>query len=194
MTALVGPSGCGKSTLVHIAGLLDMADEGDVIIKGTSMTQANDTERTRIRREQIGFVYQFHHLLPEFTVLENVCMPLLLGSSSLQAAEAKARPLLEQVGLAHRLDHKLAELSGGERQRTAIVRALVTDPACVLADEPTGNLDSAMASQIMQMLRQINDAGTTIIMVTHSPESALEAERRIVIRDGQVETSSLAEV
>lgn len=191
--AVEGPSGAGKTTFLNIAGLLDPMDKGQYWLAGEDVSKLNDRERSHIRNQKIGFIFQGFNLIPDLTAAKNVELPLRLRG--LPAAERKQRveQALHQVGLENRSGHLPSKLSGGQQQRVAIARAIAGKPNIILADEPTGNLDSAMASQIMQMLRQINDAGTTIIMVTHSPESALEAQRRIVIRDGQVDTSSHVE-
>ncbi len=185
--AIMGRSGAGKSTLLHLLGGLDIPSAGDVRICGQRMSALSDAQRGRLRNQKLGFVYQFHHLLPEFSVIENVCMPLLLGQYRVAEARAQALPLLEKLGLAKRLQHKPSELSGGERQRTAIARALITRPACVLADEPTGNLDNITAAQVFDAMLELNQAlGTSLIIVTHDHEIAKRMQKIYVLEDGEL--------
>jgi lipoprotein-releasing system ATP-binding protein len=185
--AIVGSSGAGKSTLLHIVGGLDKATSGTVFIAGRDMVQLSDAERSRLRNQALGFVYQFHHLLPEFTVLENVCIPLLLRNMSPELAKEKGLALLEKVGLLPRQKHKLGELSGGERQRTAIVRALITEPLCVLADEPTGNLDSRTAERVYQSMLELNqELQTSLVIVTHDLNLAAKMDRILLLENGSL--------
>ena len=186
VVALVAPSGSGKSTLLHIAGLLDEADEGRVSLAGTEMAGQSDRRRTAARREDVGFVYQFHHLLPEFTALENITLPQFANGVSPKAAEARAMELLSSVDVAHRASHRPAELSGGEQQRVAFCRALANAPRVLLADEPTGNLHSEQGKEIMELFKKLNDEGTTIVQVTHSHENAEYSHRVVELKDGWV--------
>lgn len=185
--AIVGASGAGKSTLLHILGGLDKPDEGEVFVDGRSIWKMNDRERSDLRNSRMGFIYQFHHLLPEFTALENVAMPLLIRGETTAVATKRAADLLEKVGLDQRMDHKPGELSGGERQRAAVARALVGNPGCILGDEPTGNLDERIANQVFDQLLELNtELNTSLILVTHDMQLAAKMNQRFELHLGSL--------
>lgn len=194
IVALVGPSGTGKSTLLQISGLLEKPSEGEVVIAGTRAGQLSDIKRTELRRLHLGFVYQYHHLLPEFTALENVVLPQMIAGTAKKAAEARAAALLESMGLADRVRHRPAELSGGEQQRVAICRALANKPRLLLADEPTGNLDPHTSDHVFAaFLRLVRDEGLAALIATHNPALAARMDRTVSLSEGVLNEGVAAE-
>ena len=187
LLAIVGSSGCGKSTFLHLAGALDTPTSGQVMIQGTDIFKLNDKQKAKFRNQHIGFIYQFHHLMMEFSALENVAMPLMIAGEPAKTAQDKAKAMLEKVGLTHRMSHRPSQLSGGERQRVAIARALVTEPALVLADEPTGNLDFDTAQQIFQLIKSLNASlGISFVIVTHDLSLAAKMDRQLRLDHGKL--------
>ena len=187
IVTIVGASGAGKSTLLHIVGTLDRADRGEVIINNVNVSKLSQSNLSAFRNQHIGFIFQFHHLLPEFTALENICIPAFIGRKSKKEAELRATELLAMLGLEHRASHKPNELSGGEQQRVAVARALVNNPSIVLADEPSGNLDSQNAQSLHSLFRDLRDKfSQTFIIVTHNGELAEMADRKVTMKDGQI--------
>jgi putative ABC transport system ATP-binding protein len=189
--ALMGPSGSGKSTLMNLLGCLDSPSRGEYWLNGTEVSTMDDGELAEVRNKEIGFVFQTFNLLPRLSALENVALPLVYAGVSKEARLEKARKVLESVGLGDRVNHKPNELSGGQRQRVAVARALVNDPAIILADEPTGNLDSKTSYEIMGLFEQIHKLGNTVILVTHEHDIALHAHRVVRLRDGLIESDTL---
>lgn len=185
--AIVGTSGSGKSTLLHIMGTLDKPNQGQVTLLGEDLYRLSAARQAKVRNQDLGFIYQFHHLLPEFSALENVAMPGLIQGRDRKSVEQEASALLQRVGLGHRLKHTPSEMSGGERQRTAIARALINKPKLVLADEPTGNLDAASGESVYELIRELgNQFGTAFVVVTHDPKLAARMDRQLLMKDGHL--------
>jgi lipoprotein-releasing system ATP-binding protein len=187
LVGLVGPSGSGKSTLLHTAGLLEKAEGGKVLLEGEDCTALNDAGRTRLRREKLGFVYQFHHLLPEFNAIDNIAMPLMVGGTGRRQAREKARDLLEEMGLGHRGRHQPGQMSGGEQQRVAIARALANDPRLIIADEPTGNLDPATTDRVFAtLIRMARHEGAAVLIATHNLGLTCHMDRVLTLSEGKL--------
>lgn len=187
IVSIVGASGAGKSTLLHIIGTLDRPDSGRIVINGTDVSELNEKKMSLFRNKHIGFVFQFHHLLPEFTALENVCIPAFIGNMGKQEAEARGLELLERLGVQHRAQHKPSAMSGGEQQRVSVARALMNNPSLILADEPSGNLDSENAASLHQLFFELRDSlSQTFVIVTHNEELAGISDRTIHMRDGEI--------
>lgn len=194
LLAIIGSSGSGKSTLLHLLGGLDKPTSGEIIFKSQQLNQLSEQQKAQLRNKEIGFVYQFHHLLPDFTALENVSMPLLIGGVSASEAKKRAMAMLESVNLVKRANHRPSELSGGERQRVAIGRALINNPALVMADEPTGNLDKSTADAIFDLLVKLNrEHGTAFLVVTHDLALAKRLDKQLIMSDGQLTDSTLSD-
>ncbi|MCX8575376.1 lipoprotein-releasing ABC transporter ATP-binding protein LolD [Gilliamella sp. CG13] len=190
LLAIIGSSGSGKSTLLHLLGGLDKPTSGEIIFKSQQLNQLSEQAKAKLRNQDIGFVYQFHHLLPDFTALENIAMPLLIGGVSPNEAKKRAKDMLASVNLSNRAEHRPSELSGGERQRVAIGRALINNPSLVMADEPTGNLDKTTADAIFDLLIKLNkEQGTAFLVVTHDLELAKKLDKQLVMSDGQLSES-----
>jgi lipoprotein-releasing system ATP-binding protein len=190
IVALVGPSGAGKSTLLHIAGLLERPDGGEVVVDGTPCGKLSDDRRTRLRRRRLGFIYQFHHLLPEFSAVENVILPQMVADVRRDKARSRARELLGTVGLSERESHRPAQLSGGEQQRVAVARALANEPTVLLADEPTGNLDQHTADEVFaEIIRVVRGAGVAALVATHNPDLAKRMDRTVLLEEGVLVTA-----
>ncbi len=189
--AIIGPSGSGKSTLLHLLGGLEKPSKGEIHVLNDNIWQCSEKKRCQLRNSTLGFIYQFHHLLPEFTALENTAMPLLIANNSLKEVKERAKTLLERAGLGHRLHHKPGQLSGGERQRVAIVRALVNNPRCILADEPTGNLDQKTAESVYELLLELNRSlQTSLIIVTHDEKLAARMDKVYCLSEGKLVANS----
>ena len=187
IVTILGASGAGKSTLLHIIGSLDKPDSGEVFLNGVNISKLSSKKLSAFRNQHIGFIFQFHHLLPEFTSLENICIPAYIAKRSKKEAEARARELLEMLGLSHRAEHKPSELSGGEQQRVAVARALINNPSIILADEPSGNLDSENAKALHKLFTELRDKfAQTFIIVTHNEDLAELADRKVIMKDGQI--------
>lgn len=189
--AIMGPSGSGKSTMMNILGCLDTPTEGVYMLNGTDVSRMNDSQLADVRNREIGFVFQSFNLLPKYTAIENVALPLIYSGVTRKEREERARKALEEVGLQQRMEHKPAELSGGQRQRVAVARALINNPSIILADEPTGNLDTKTSIEVMNLFEQIYNNGNTVIVVTHEEDIAMHARRIIRLRDGKIESDTI---